>query len=523
MRLFAPAERHFAEAVGRLAHCNPFLPGRIDCERAALGSEFVPQFADWNVRPEDARNPINLSRILERSQTLLDHALGKITRGGVDWERELPLFEDLLLTVLYHRYRPGLDELIEHSRESQASASAAGKLFRALSSEAEPYLRVGDSWLPLKEQLPHLFAGFFQIRRAFANIFQWIIGISSPAIQLRAAAWESIFTHDMRRYRRVLYDRMADYTTLITGPSGTGKELVAQAIGRSRYIPFDASKGRFVESLAGSFFAINLSALSPTLIESELFGHRRGSFTGAASDRPGWLEVCPPLGAVFLDEIGEVDGSIQVKLLRVLQSRQFTRLGETEPRQFSGKIIAATNRDLGEEMRSGRFRQDFYYRLCSDIIEVPSLRERVADNPSELRHLITYLAQRTVGSEGDKLAEEVVEWIEHKLGPDYDWPGNIRELEQCIRNVLIRRKYVPPAGKRQGESVVQLLFSAIAHGELTADELLRRYCTIVYSITGSYEGTARRLQLDRRTVRAKVDMDLLEQIRGRSLGTEQEV
>jgi transcriptional regulator with GAF, ATPase, and Fis domain len=102
------------------------------------------------------------------------------------------------------------------------------------------------------------------------------------------------------------------------------------------------------------------------LIESELFGHRRGAFTGALADRAGWMEVCPPAGAVFLDEIGEVDSSIQVKLLRVLQSRAFQPLGGTDTRRFEGKIIAATNRDLPVEIRAGRFREDFYYRLCSD-------------------------------------------------------------------------------------------------------------------------------------------------------------
>src|SRR6185369_6170470 len=118
-------------------------------------------------------------------------------------------------------------------------------------------------------------------------------------------------------------------------------------------------KKEFTEDFAGSFHALNLSALSPTLIESELFGHRRGAFTGALEDRAGWMEVCPPLGTVFLDEIGELDPAIQVKLLRVLQTRMFQRLGDTATRVFRGKIIAATNRDLDS---AKDFRRDFYYR-----------------------------------------------------------------------------------------------------------------------------------------------------------------
>ncbi len=256
---------------------------------------------------------------------------------------------------------------------------------------------------------------------------------------------------------------------------------------------------------------MNLAALSPTLIESELFGHKRGSFTGAVEDRAGWLEACPTLGTVFLDEIGEIDVSIQIKLLRVLQSRVFNRLGETAERQFRGKIIAATNRHLADEMQAGRFRQDFYYRLCADMVEVPPLHERMADNPDELRHLVKHLASRAVDAEADELADEVVAWIDANLGRQYPWPGNIRELEQCVRNVLIRRAYVPPQPKpaARADRHDELLGELVA-GTLTADELLRRYCTLVYAETRSYEATARRLGLDRRTVRAKVDPALLE-------------
>lgn len=148
-----------------------------------------------------------------------------------------------------------------------------------------------------------------------------------------------------------------------------------RALGLSRYIPLDPDPGTFVANVDGAFHALNLSALSPTLIESELFGHRKGAFTGALENRAGWLESCPPLGAVLLDEIGEVDASIQVKLLRVLQTREFQRIEESEPRQFRGKLIASTNRDLGADMLGGRFREDLYYRLCSDLIVTPSLRD----------------------------------------------------------------------------------------------------------------------------------------------------
>jgi len=350
------------------------------------------------------------------------------------------------------------------------------------------------------------------VRRAFYHIYEYIIGSSMAAARLRAAVWQSIFTHDMPLYRREMYGRMGDIVTLITGPSGTGKELVARAVGLSRYIPFDIKTQRFVQLTTDAFHPVNLSALSSTLIESELFGHHRGAFTGALEDRKGWFEACGSSGTVFLDEIGEIDTTVQVKLLRTLETRTFQRIGETAPRRFEGKIVAATNRDLHEEMQSGSMRDDFYYRLCSDVIETPSLQAQFQESPEQLHDMLQYIARKMVGERESEAVAHVVEaWIEENLGSDYTWPGNVRELEQCFRNVLIHGQYRPHRGASMG--VREELAHAVSAGRLTADELLRRYCTLVYADAGTYQETARRLDLDHRTVKAKVDKALLDTYR----------
>ena len=162
-------------------------------------------------------------------------------------------------------------------------------------------------------------------------------------------------------------------------------------------------------------------------------------------------------------------------------------------------------------MRAGTFREDFYYRLCSDMITVPSLAQRLADNPEELRQLIAHLVRRAMGEDAADVVAEVKQWIDNHLGTDYAWPGNVRELEQCVRNVLIRKQYRPPhaPGQSANDDLNQSLANDISRGALTVDELLRRYCTLVYAQTGSFEATARRLRIDRRTVKAKVDPQLL--------------
>jgi transcriptional regulator with AAA-type ATPase domain len=502
------AEATFARAVSRMTYSNPFLPERLEAEREVLGSAYVDPGPVWSLGNEapDLERP-NLARLRERIEGLASTLREKLSKGAATSEEEWDLYEDLVLYLLYDRNRAALGELIERPGRPPERVAA----YPVYRTDYLRYLALPGRPEPKPGDLAHVFACFFQIRRAFQVIYAHIIGSSMSAARLRGEVWRSIFTHDIRRYRRTLHARMGEIATLITGPSGSGKELVARAIGLSRYLAFDPSAERFTGDLRGSFIAVNLSALSPSLIESELFGHRRGSFTGALEDRPGWLESCPPHGTVFLDEIGDLDGPIQVKLLRTLQTREFHRIGETRPRAFEGKLIAATHRDLAREMRDGRFRPDFYYRLCSDLIATRPLREQLNEAPGDLYTLLLFVARRVAGDEAEALAREAEAWIDRRLGRDYAWPGNFRELEQCVRNVMIRREYHPTAAT--GGSPVDELTEAVAEGRLTADALLRRYATLVYARTGNYQETARRLLVDRRTVQARLDREFLERLR----------
>lgn len=506
MPFLSTRERHWLQTLSQLAYCNPFIPAHTVYEQQLLGDEFLETEATWNLRGGDGPGPrVHPTRICTRLAGLLDTLRTRLSRGEHVTEQDLLLYEDGVVFLLYYRYADRLYEAIRQSAE-QPDRRHSCPCYTAFQQDWSHYFAVpGFTRTPLHDA-PHIFACFFQVRRAFHHIFRYLIGGSKLAVQLRATVWESIFTHDMRRYRRTLYACMGDFTTLITGPSGSGKELVAQAIGLSRYLPFEANTLTFTENFAGSLYALNLSALPSTLIESELFGHRRGAFTGAVHDRRGWLEMCSTNGTVYLDEIGDLEPALQIKLLRVLQTRTFQRLGDTASRHFRGKLIAATNRDLAAAMHQGYFREDLYYRLCSDLVVTPSLYEQLHESPAVLQSFLLFLTQRIVGRESEALAAETASWVHTHMGPEYPWPGNIRELEQCIRNVLIRREYRPI---RRTPVPADALAHDLADGHLTADELLRRYCTLVYARTGSYEETARRLQLDRRTVKSKIDTQYL--------------
>jgi DNA-binding NtrC family response regulator len=209
-----------------------------------------------------------------------------------------------------------------------------------------------------------------------------------------------------------------DLTVLVRGESGTGKELVAQAL-------HNRSQRR-----NRPFVAVNCAAISRELVESELFGHEKGAFTGADARRQGRFEVADG-GTIFLDEIGDMPPETQAKVLRVLQERSFERVGGTKPLQVDVRVIAATHRNLEEEVKSGRFREDLYYRLRVVEIEVPPLRERLADVPALALRFLEQVNER-LGREKQRLSEAALAYLARQR-----WSGNVRELRNAIEQASV--------------------------------------------------------------------------------------
>lgn len=509
MALLSAGEWKIAEAIAGIGYVNPFLPERMELEKRALGKEFKSAHAFLQYRPECAVSDMfpNMTPLRHHSQRIASKLQSALEAGEVASERELEIYEDLVLYLLYARYLSNVLTLPVSTFRTRPDKDIL-QAYTSFANDFRFFLKLPRTRLPSALDQDVVFAGLFQIERAFFHIFRYIVGSSLAAARLRASIWQSIFSHDMRRYRQSLYRYMGDIPTLITGPSGTGKELVAQAIAYSRYIPFDSKKGAFETDFASSFIGLNLSSISPALIESELFGHKKGAFTSALSDRSGYLDpsICSMWGSLLLDEIGELDSYIQVKLLRVLQTREFHPVGATQPRQFVGKLIAATNRDLSCEMRAGRFREDFYYRLCADRIETPSLRQQLEESPDSILNFVMFIATRMLTDsphEATRLAEQATDWIDKNLGPEYLWRGNFRELEQCVRSILIRGTYVPvpaapPPVKR---TEFEKFLAAVENGELDREKLLQGYFSHVYQKTGSYRTAGQRLGVDWRTVK----------------------
>jgi transcriptional regulator with GAF, ATPase, and Fis domain len=285
--------------------------------------------------------------------------------------------------------------------------------------------------------------------------------------------------HDLRQ--RIAQVAATDETVLICGESGTGKELVAQTI--------HAQSRR----AAAPLVSLNCPALSAQLTESELFGHKRGAFTGADTDRTGRFELADH-GSILLDEVTEIDFNLQAKLLRVLQERSFERVGSSETTCVDVRVIATTNRDVPAEVAAGRFREDLYYRLAVVPIEVPPLRARAGDVLELADHFLSH-AQERLGRGPFELEQAA-----RKLLAEYDWPGNVRELQNIITRACVLNQGKPiSAGElqpwlRRGEQDSELANESDSAEELpvglTLDEMERRMIVATLERFGGHRAKA---------------------------------
>lgn len=487
MNKLSSEQRNFFAQIAALAFVNPFSRERAQAEWQAI--DLAPRAVS----------------VAERRQLLaerLDSRLLEISgQTGFDIRRYEGKVQETMhlawLVKIFYTYQTRFDNFIQ-AQQQAGDKSLEMPFAREIVEEFE---RASFT----RQQTAHYIALLFQLQRAFRFIDEAVSGNSDAMVEIRKRLWNNIFTVNPAWYLSYLCRRMEDFSLLLLGETGTGKSLVAKAVGCSGYIPFDPATRRFTESFTASFTAINLSQYSAGVLESELFGHKKGAFTGAIDNHSGLFAKCSRHGSVFIDEIGEIDIPIQVKLLNVLQDRVYSPVGSRELLRFEGRVISATNRPIEQLIESGQFRKDFYYRLCSDVITLPNLSERIRQNPDELRELIARLLQRVIDTQEAELVERIDARIREVVPEAYHWPGNVRELEQCIRRICITGGYqgqILPEVKRGDAS----MFGTDIEGNYpTAQQLLQNYCRFLYDRHRSYETVARIAGLDRRTVKKYID------------------
>ncbi len=480
-------DRDFFSQIGDAIFSNPF---------SDEDDRFTSLLPDSRLRGLTPRE-----QFLWSLKPTLDLRLGTLDEKGwgtlQHFDREdRPPIEYAFLLQIYLGFVEEINQLI---REQLAAGATPVKVLYADRMIAELKKRGFTH-----RECEHYTALFYQFRRAYYFIEQSLVGDSISMKELRESLWNNVFGHDIRIYNRYLFGRMEDFSTVLLGETGTGKGAAAAAIGRSGYIPFDSKKGCFKESLTATFVAANLSQIPEGLMESELFGHQKGAFTGAVDDHLGLFALCSTHGSLFLDEIGDVSVPVQLKLLQVLQERTFVPVGSHAEQRFSGRVIAATNRSLAVLRRQGNFRDDFFYRLCSDVITVPPLRRRIEEAPAELEQLVNLLIVRMTGEESSNLIDLALDTIRQDLPLAYPWPGNVRELEQAVRRILLTKHYfgdMVDIDLSQEEELTR----KIQDGTLTVAELTARYCALLYRRLGTYGAVARQTQLDSRTVKKYIN------------------
>ncbi len=476
---------NFYSHVASAAFANPF------------GTE--ARKLELNLLPEFCRKEFEQERLQHLIDILGQQFAALLTRDKLEISTyPKPQQEILQISWLFFQYRKHQQQFDQHIKQQKLAGDAPISLSFAESIQME--LAKAEYNL---EQSAKYIALFFQLRRGFYFINQAISGSSASIIQLRSQLWQNLFSFQPQWYLAFLCEQMEDFSTLILGETGTGKSTIAAAIGCAGYIPFDLKQGKFKESFTRTFQAINLSQYPASLLESELFGHKKGAFTGAIENHLGIFARCSEYGAVFIDEIGETDIPTQVKLLTVIHDRSFTPVRDHKKLRFEGRVIAATNQDIHQLRTKQLFRNDLYYRLCSDVITVPTLQQRLQEQENELLNLTTSIVNKILPDATADFSREIVRRIREHVPAHYSWPGNVRELEQCIRRICLTGAYrIEQNSTPKQAGVLQI------DDQPTVNHLITHYCQHLYQQQGSYESVARITGLDRRTVKKYVDAEL---------------
>ncbi|MEN9825306.1 MAG: hypothetical protein RI953_1051 [Pseudomonadota bacterium] len=479
----------FLELVSLAAVANPFGQERDDIDKKIVSG--------WI--PARASGDSEVDRIAQFTSRILDGILSQEQKIVPLNPEEQRLLEDASLFAIFHKYTEEFDQYILRQNDTPGEVIEL-PFADQISADLHKF--------GFKSKASHYISLFFQMRRAFFFVSHYVGGTSAPVQLLRERLWRTLFTSDLRLYISLFFEKMESFSVLLLGETGVGKGQVAAALGRSAYIPYDERRKKFVANFLDVFVSANISEYPSTLVESELFGHKKGSFTGALENHPGLFAQTHKNGVLFLDEIGELESSLQVKILRVLQERAFSPVGGHEKKRFSGRLIAATNANLFEKVENGTFRSDLFHRLASDVIEMPSLRQRFSADQSERKFLVSRVLERMLGRADMRQEERVLKLLGRFVPSDYTWPGNLREFEQVIRRLLLHGESVDSGHRIFLGGLGDLAPAGARHGILdwrthqwTAEEVMSHYARSAYEVLGTYEKVAQKLGVDWRTAK----------------------
>lgn len=415
------ADRRYLTDVSLLAFGNPYgETGQAVRQSLSEGGKYKGDELDDYIH----------SRVHSRLGRLKEGRTHFISSYG-DQDRSL-IHHAMLFDCLYPAHKD-LDALVEEQ------IRRGGRLCR-VEFAAALIERLTQSGITRSVAL-HYLAIYYQMRRARYFLTTTLIGSSASMEKLRHDLWNSIFTHDFSLYERFLWDRVRELSTLFVGATGTGKKTAAAAVGYCSYIPFVEKTEAFAESFMGCFMPVRVGQFSGLRLESELFGHQKNAYGEALENHQGVFSRCSASGTVFLDNICEVPLPVQARLRGVIQDRTFKALGEQVEHPFPGRIMAAAPGKVATIRSEGMLRDDLYHSLCVNTITVPSLKQRFQEHPADLELLISHILGKYVDQSAPHMVGRIIERMHEHVGTGYDWPGNLLELEQIVKRILMVSHY----------------------------------------------------------------------------------
>lgn len=414
------ADRRYLKDVSLLAFGNPYGETGLDVRRSL--SEGGEKSGDLYGLVH-ARVHARLARLKEK-QTYIISAYG---------EQDRSLLHHAVLFDCLHTAHKAFDALVEEQLRREMRVCKV----EFISGLIKRLMLSGMA----KSVALHYLSIYYQMRRARYFLDMTLIGNSSSMERLRHDLWNSIFTHDFSLYERFLWDRVRELSTLFVGEAGSGKKTAAAAVSYCSYIPFVEKTEAFAESFIGCFIPVRVAQYAGLRLESVLFGHQKKSYTEALENYQGVFSRCSAYGTVFLDNICEVPLPVQARLNGVVQERSFTPVGEQMAHSFPGRMMAAAPGTVATIRAEGNLRDDLYHHLGVNTITLPSLQHCLQENPADLELLIIHILGKYTDQNATQLVGLVIERMHEHVGIGYSWPGNLLELEQIVKRILMVSHY----------------------------------------------------------------------------------
>lgn len=485
--LLSESELIEIDHIRNLVNCNPYKPERHTIEAALLEHETVTEsFGPHSGFVDD---------LIQKVERFIGRLSMRLAAADAVPQDVLLNYEHLVFYLLFQRYYDAFEEQAQAPRQN-----ARFTFFESYKNDLQRLLLHRDSQLKTENEPSHLFAVHFQMVRTHLALKK-LLPISQTLNNLCANLWDVLFSNNLLRYRRVLYRRLSQLPIALVGPNGSDWETLTQVVADSRYLEFDAVLARFPDWVETGFETLYMDGCDTQTLRTQLFGDPGKSL--------GLLRECPAFAMVHLAGLDTCDPGLQRQLWAASAGASDAAMGRNGLR-FKGRLLISSETDPLSLAANGQILPELAQSLSSCLVRVPGLWQIQSESADVVLRLARQICANLVGrAESEQLLTELAQSLE-TFGPQYLWPGNMAELERCVRQVAMTGE-CHPSHLNSADPRLPMGDDYLAV-ETPLNTIVNRYCTLAYARYGSYLETARQLDMDRRTVKARIDHDLLDKL-----------